>query len=104
LYDPVDDRPPLSSAVDRRKIPGGLKVCDANGQSLAYFYARENDHDAHLADGGQPRQAAGAARRKLERIGFGRCPNFFVSARPALETSCYKPVTMKLLENGMRCT
>ena len=30
-------------------IPGGLKVCDATGQSLAYFYARENDHDAHLA-------------------------------------------------------
>ena len=25
------------------KIPGGLKVCDANGQSLAYVYSREND-------------------------------------------------------------
>jgi hypothetical protein len=24
------------------KIPGGLKVCDANGQSLAYVYSREN--------------------------------------------------------------
>jgi len=22
---------------------------DANGQSLAYFYARENDHDSHIA-------------------------------------------------------
>ena len=32
-----------------RKIPGGLKVCDANGQSLAYFYARENDNDAGTA-------------------------------------------------------
>jgi hypothetical protein len=30
-------------------IPGGLKVCDANGQSLAYVYARENPNDAHLA-------------------------------------------------------
>jgi hypothetical protein len=30
-------------------IPGGLKVCDANGQSLAYVYARENRNDAHLA-------------------------------------------------------
>jgi hypothetical protein len=30
-------------------IPGGLKVCDANGQSLAYFYARENDNDATTA-------------------------------------------------------
>jgi hypothetical protein len=28
-------------------LPGGFKVVDANGQSLAYFYARENDHDAN---------------------------------------------------------
>ena len=26
-----------------------FKVIDANGQSLAYFYARENDHDANTA-------------------------------------------------------
>ena len=31
------------------KIPGGLKVCDANGQSLAYVYSRENSSDAPLA-------------------------------------------------------
>jgi hypothetical protein len=30
-------------------IPGGFKVCDANGQSLAYVYSRENPTDAHLA-------------------------------------------------------
>ena len=30
-------------------IPGGLKVCDANGQSLAYVYSRENPNDAHMA-------------------------------------------------------
>src|SRR4249920_176935 len=30
-------------------IPGGLKVCDANGQSLAYVYSRENGNDAHMA-------------------------------------------------------
>ena len=30
-------------------IPGGLKVCDANGQSLAYVYSRENRNDAHMA-------------------------------------------------------
>ena len=30
-------------------IPGGLKVCDANGQSLAYVYSRENPNDAHIA-------------------------------------------------------
>jgi hypothetical protein len=30
-------------------LPGGFKVIDANGQSLAYFYARENDNDATTA-------------------------------------------------------
>ena len=30
-------------------IPGGLKVCDANGQSLAYVYSRQNASDAHMA-------------------------------------------------------
>jgi hypothetical protein len=32
------------------KIPGGLKVCDANGQSLAYVYSREKVEDARTAD------------------------------------------------------
>jgi len=31
------------------RLPGGFKVIDANGQSLAYFYARDNDHDANIA-------------------------------------------------------
>ncbi|MGB6702933.1 hypothetical protein, partial [Methyloceanibacter sp.] len=31
------------------KIPGGFKVGDANGQSLAYVYSRENPNDAHMA-------------------------------------------------------
>ena len=30
-------------------IPRGLKVCDANGQSLAYVYSRENPNDALIA-------------------------------------------------------
>ena len=30
------------------KIPGGFKVIDANGQSLAYVYSRENASDAHM--------------------------------------------------------
>jgi hypothetical protein len=30
-------------------LPGGFKVVDAAGQSLAYFYARENDNDANIA-------------------------------------------------------
>jgi hypothetical protein len=31
------------------KIPGGLKVLDANQQSLAYVYSRERPDDAHIA-------------------------------------------------------
>ena len=31
------------------KIPGGFKVNDANGQSLAYVYARETKADADIA-------------------------------------------------------
>jgi hypothetical protein len=31
------------------KIAGGFKVCDANGQSLAYVYSRENESDARIA-------------------------------------------------------
>jgi hypothetical protein len=31
------------------KIPGGLKVCDANGQALAYVYSRETPADAITA-------------------------------------------------------
>ena len=38
--------PPPWSVV---RLPGGFKVIDANGQSLAYFYARANDHDANTA-------------------------------------------------------
>ena len=44
-----NDRPPLPTALDLERLPGGFKVIDANGQSLAYFYARENDHDANTA-------------------------------------------------------
>jgi len=31
------------------KIAGGLKVVDANGQSLAYIYSREKPDDAPMA-------------------------------------------------------
>jgi hypothetical protein len=44
-----DDRPPFPATLDVERLPGGFKVIDANGQSLAYFYARENDHDANTA-------------------------------------------------------
>ena len=32
------------------KIPGGLKVVDANGQSLAYVYSREDPSEAPIAN------------------------------------------------------
>jgi hypothetical protein len=31
------------------KIPGGLKVVDAQGQSIAYLYSRKNPGDANIA-------------------------------------------------------
>jgi hypothetical protein len=31
------------------RLPGGFKVIDVNGQSFAYFYARENDNDVGTA-------------------------------------------------------
>ena len=39
----------FSAALVRRTVARGYKVIDVNGQSLAYFYARENDHDANTA-------------------------------------------------------
>ena len=32
-----------------KRLPGGFKVVYAKGQSLAYFYARDNDNDAGTA-------------------------------------------------------
>ena len=68
-----DRRFPPPWSIER--LPGGYKVIDANGQSLAYFYARENDHDANTAgvlthgrgkaDGEQLRQAAAATEPRL---------------------------------------
>ena len=58
------------------RLPGGFKVIDANGQSLAYFYARQRsrrehrrgaDHGRGKTVGEQLRQAAGAARPRLKR-------------------------------------
>jgi len=31
------------------RIPGGLKVCDANGQTLAHVYGHADPHDAAIA-------------------------------------------------------
>src|SRR6185295_20209175 len=43
----VNRRFPSPWKIER--LPGGFKVIDASGQSLAYFYARENDNDAGTA-------------------------------------------------------
>jgi len=32
-----------------KQIPGGFKILDANGQALAYIYARERRPDADIA-------------------------------------------------------
>ena len=45
MVNPISNRrfpPPWT--IER--LPGGFKVVDAHGQSLAYFYARDNDNDA----------------------------------------------------------
>ena len=41
--------PSLTQLIALERMAGGFKVIDANGQSLAYFYARENDSDANTA-------------------------------------------------------
>jgi len=45
---PFDGRFPAPWTVE--KIPGGFKVIDANGQSLAYVYGRETKADADIAN------------------------------------------------------
>ncbi len=41
--------PSLPAAMTVEQIPGGYKVKDANGQSLAYVYGRETQADADIA-------------------------------------------------------
>jgi hypothetical protein len=64
------------------KIPGGFKVLDANGQSLAYVYLRETKANADTANvlhhgrgaaiHGKHRQAAKATRKGLiEKYTYG---------------------------------
>jgi len=42
-------RNPLVGLWAVEQIPGGYKVLDANGQSLAYVYGRETKADADIA-------------------------------------------------------
>ena len=44
-----DHDPSLPATWTVEQIPGGYKVMDANGQSLAYCYGRETQADADIA-------------------------------------------------------
>ena len=47
-WEPMTDRG-FPAPWTLEKIPGGFKVIDANGQSLAYVYSRDNPNDAEIA-------------------------------------------------------
>ena len=56
------------------RLPGGFKVIDANGQSLTYFYARENDNDANTArvlTSDEARRLASSFAKLPELLGRG---------------------------------
>ena len=67
------------------RLPGGFKVIDANGQSLAYFYARENDHDANTAGVLTMDEARRMASNFYQRLGSFFVPNLF-SRVPGFES------------------
>ena len=46
----MNDAPPLPPPWTVEQIPDGYKVKDANGQALAYVYARETRADASIAN------------------------------------------------------
>jgi hypothetical protein len=60
-------------------IPGGLKVSDANGQSLAYVYSRENPNEAHMAKVLTEDEARTCSMSANDVIVYRRSP---VRARP----------------------
>jgi ATP-dependent DNA ligase len=75
----TDRRFPLPWTVET--IPGGLKVCDANGQALAYVYSRENESGTRLARVLTLDEARRIARNiandagKLDHVGFTSITN-----------------------------
>ena len=75
------------------RLRGGFKVVDANVQSLAYFYAGDNDNDAGTAavltmyearSSKQLRQDAGAAQQP--GLDFGQGALHYPLARPRAQS------------------
>ena len=95
----INRRFPPPWTVER--LPGGFKVIDANGQSLAYFYARENDHDANTAgvltmDEARRMASNFAKLPELARsgLGFGRRP-FYVTIPSRISVVGSPPTSSK---------
>ena len=77
------------------RLPGGFKVIDANGQSLAYFYARDNDHDANTAGV----LTMDEARRMASN--FAKLPELLGRSASA-GALCYSPRARPLFVGGVR--
>jgi hypothetical protein len=87
MVNPISNRrfpPPWT--IER--LPGGFKVVDAHGQSLAYFYARDNDNDAGTGGVLTMDEARRFARRRYDKLGRERVDNPVAAASP-IQWGCY---------------
>jgi hypothetical protein len=97
------------------KIPGGLKVIDADGQSLAYVYSRENDSDARMAkvltedEARRIARAIRALRSKRSMRAIASCHSSLVSpTRPmSITTLSHTNISLRVCSNteqpGLPC-
>jgi hypothetical protein len=84
------------------KIPGGLKVVDANGQSLAYVYSRENANDAHIANvltEDEARRIAGPGQQVDIELDY-RCASSRIPSLKSKHARTFAPFACYL--NGIR--